>query len=708
MECQSAWSLVLLVTSRLSKSSLTLALSRSRRLRSLRCLGACPFTSLWADEMNELAKMKCPTEGRGRFTTSRVALLVIAAASCFAARAQDVPEGAYPGTMSCGPSALGGQDPSFVSPVTMTVSGRKVRWERPAAGTKEVMEGALGESGIEIEGFGGFVNPNSHQASFDWKTSVSLTRTEFGFSGPAQIRSKDGAMLVRECTVTLSQPGGQRNIQLAATPFPSTASAPTPPAVDPAPPSVTVAAASAPTAVLGLFGEQGAQGAQGAGSIPPAGPLPEQPSKPKTQSAEAAAQQAPEPASRPQLPSGRPGAAALPMASVPTPASQTASASVSLGVPSATPSQPRTVAASLEGYSGPAASTQAPPAEPPRAAAMKFQRPEDARPWPENPSHLANCNTGLLSKAQFQVCEDPQTSSAFLALNNALVPLLNRLYDVDQEAKKEIRVKALAAYADLWRNLDLRCPGLEYSCIEQATKLAASKADEVTSTAVAEAADARKAAQDRYYEQSDRAPLVVTNGGGGIKEAGNNRFLSSIFVENHSENAYSQIEVSCGLFVNWGDEKSIEPEFSYSIHAGIAPKSHTVSLPRMEVPWNPDSHADARIVKCRVLNTIAASASEAAAAVQKNQAETALIQQRTQMFLAQRDADRAEQAGDQVARLDRAMASIRPAPECRISLESMQAYRESVVAMQRSGQVRSAASIVDAAIVDARQRGCTN
>ena len=334
--------------------------------------------------------------------------------------------------------------------------------------------------------------------------------------------------------------------------------------------------------------------------------------------------------------------------------------------------------------------------------------PSQAR-VPKNPSGWSHCTREDLSPAQFEICENPSNARQFKELDDSLGRSLLRLQKLKASVKRAETDKVVAAAAVLWSKPEVACLKLDMDCILQATQEAARKADEAAIAAEGRMLPLQAASDKRYFQQRDAMPLVITNGGGGNKRRSSGEYITNLTVENRTDNAFSEIAVSCGLFETWGDEKSVEPEFSHTIRAGIAPKSRTLSLGYIDVPWDLGKWGtDAQVIKCRVVSTKAASAAEAKASIEKNQAETALIQQRSQAAIKgwdeERDRTRRDQSADQLMRLNNAIASLTPTVSCNAYGQAMARLRGTVIEWQKAGQ--SPYSIVQGHINEAKRMGC--
>ncbi|MGE3347822.1 MAG: lysozyme inhibitor LprI family protein [Ramlibacter sp.] len=328
---------------------------------------------------------------------------------------------------------------------------------------------------------------------------------------------------------------------------------------------------------------------------------------------------------------------------------------------------------------------------------------------PRNPSDWVHCTRADLSAAQFQICEAPAIARLFKELDQKLGTSLRHLEKLKASSRRAGTDKVVAPALALWSKPEAACPALDADCLRQATEEATRKAEQIATALEAQWLPLQKAADDRYFQQKDTLPLVITNGGGGNKPGNSGGYFTHLSVTNQTSNAYSEIAVACGLYETWGDEKSVEPEFNHTIRAGIAPKSRTLSLPYVAVPWDLSKwDTDAQVIKCRVLSTKAASAAEAQAATEKNQAETALIRQRTEAAMKswdeERERNKSEQSANQLVRLNQAIASFKRTPQCNAYGDIIAQQRSTVLQYQRAGQ--SGYSIVQSLINEARRMGC--
>ncbi|MBX3653760.1 MAG: hypothetical protein KF686_06210 [Ramlibacter sp.] len=354
---------------------------------------------------------------------------------------------------------------------------------------------------------------------------------------------------------------------------------------------------------------------------------------------------------------------------------------------------------------GPATAAPAPAAV---AAVPPVAAPGPGRA-PRNPESWGHCTRTDLSAAQFQVCEAPAQASLFKALDQNLGMALRHLDSLKASTQRAGKAQVVMPAFNLWNRPEAACPTLDTDCLRRATQEAQRQAEQIATAFEKQWLPQQKAAQDRYFQQRDAMPLVITNGGGGNKRNSAGAHVTHLSVENHTPQAFSEIAVACGLYETWGDEKSVEPEFNHTIQAGIAPRSRTLSLPYVTVPWDLAKWGtDAQIIKCRVLGTKAATAAEAQAATEKNQAETTLIQKRTEAAMKawdeERERNRSEQSANQLARLNQAIASLKPTPQCTAYGQIIAGERSTVLQYQRAGQ--SAYGIVQGLINEARRMGC--
>jgi hypothetical protein len=110
------------------------------------------------------------------------------------------PEGTYVGTLACEATVANPSEPAFSAPVSIKVAGSGVTWVRETPAMREVIAGTLANGSASFDGFGGSVSAATKQAFWDWKVKANLVYTSEGFRGPAQMLSKDGGDVLRNCS----------------------------------------------------------------------------------------------------------------------------------------------------------------------------------------------------------------------------------------------------------------------------------------------------------------------------------------------------------------------------------------------------------------------------------------------------------------------------------------------------------------------------
>ena len=134
---------------------------------------------------------------------------VCLALMCGSVSAQ-IRDGAYTGTIDCGPLITNPQQGPWSQSVQLTVSGQSVAWER--------LDSRLSESGSSMLRNGrvsfaleGRWNPGQRSTG-QWRNVVMLEWKDSVLSGPATIFSADGGQRLRDCSVRVAMAGGAKPV----------------------------------------------------------------------------------------------------------------------------------------------------------------------------------------------------------------------------------------------------------------------------------------------------------------------------------------------------------------------------------------------------------------------------------------------------------------------------------------------------------------
>lgn len=128
-------------------------------------------------------------------------------------------DGAYTGTIDCGPLLTNPQQGGWSQTVQLTVSGQNVTWERLDSRLTESGSGMLrnGRMSFNLEGRW---NPGQRSTG-QWRNVVMLEWKDSALSGPATIFSANGDQRLRDCSVRVAMAGGANPV---AVPSPVSAS----------------------------------------------------------------------------------------------------------------------------------------------------------------------------------------------------------------------------------------------------------------------------------------------------------------------------------------------------------------------------------------------------------------------------------------------------------------------------------------------------
>ena len=119
-------------------------------------------------------------------------------------------DGAYTGTIDCGPLITNPQQGAWSQPVQLTVSGQSVTWERLDNRLSESGSGMLrnGRVSFALEGRW---NPGQRSTG-QWRNVVMLEWKDSALSGPATIFSANGDQRLRDCSVRVAMAGGAKPV----------------------------------------------------------------------------------------------------------------------------------------------------------------------------------------------------------------------------------------------------------------------------------------------------------------------------------------------------------------------------------------------------------------------------------------------------------------------------------------------------------------
>ena len=123
---------------------------------------------------------------------------------CGAASAQ-IRDGAYTGTLECGPLITNPQQGAWKQPININVTGQSVTWERPDPRITEVGSSTLRDRRVSFA-LEGRWNPGQRNSG-KWRNVVMLEWKDSVLSGPATIFSADGDQRLRDCSVRVAMAG---------------------------------------------------------------------------------------------------------------------------------------------------------------------------------------------------------------------------------------------------------------------------------------------------------------------------------------------------------------------------------------------------------------------------------------------------------------------------------------------------------------------
>jgi len=127
------------------------------------------------------------------------------AMACGSVSAQ-IRDGAYTGTLDCGPLLTNPQQGAWSQPIQLTVSGQTVAWERLDSRLTETGSGALRDGRVSFA-LEGRWNPGQGRSG-QWRNVVMLEWKNAALSGPATIFSTNGEQRLRDCSVRVVMAGG--------------------------------------------------------------------------------------------------------------------------------------------------------------------------------------------------------------------------------------------------------------------------------------------------------------------------------------------------------------------------------------------------------------------------------------------------------------------------------------------------------------------
>ena len=114
-------------------------------------------------------------------------------------------DGAYTGTIDCGPLITNPQQGAWSQPVQLTVSGQSVAWERLDSRLSESGSGMLRNGRVSFN-LDGRWNPGQRSTG-QWRNVVMLEWKDSALSGPATIFSANGEQRLRDCSVRVAMTG---------------------------------------------------------------------------------------------------------------------------------------------------------------------------------------------------------------------------------------------------------------------------------------------------------------------------------------------------------------------------------------------------------------------------------------------------------------------------------------------------------------------
>lgn len=119
-------------------------------------------------------------------------------------------DGAYTGTIDCGPLITNPQQGAWSQPVQLTVSGQSVAWERLDSRLSESGSGMLRNGRVSFN-LDGRWNPGQRSTG-QWRNVVMLEWKDSALSGPATIFSANGEQRLRDCSVRVAMAGGAKPV----------------------------------------------------------------------------------------------------------------------------------------------------------------------------------------------------------------------------------------------------------------------------------------------------------------------------------------------------------------------------------------------------------------------------------------------------------------------------------------------------------------
>lgn len=123
---------------------------------------------------------------------------------CGVASAQ-IRDGAYVGTLECGPLISNPQQGAWKQPIHINVTGQTVTWERPDPRITEVGSSTLRDRRVSFT-LEGRWNPGQRSTG-RWRNVVMLEWKDSALSGSATIFSADGDQRLRDCSVQVAMAG---------------------------------------------------------------------------------------------------------------------------------------------------------------------------------------------------------------------------------------------------------------------------------------------------------------------------------------------------------------------------------------------------------------------------------------------------------------------------------------------------------------------
>lgn len=116
-----------------------------------------------------------------------------------------VRDGAYTGTIDCGPLLTNPQQGAWSQPIQLTVSGQSVAWERLDSRLTETGSSALRDGRVSFA-LEGRWNPGQGRSG-QWRNVVMLEWKNAALSGPATIFSANSEQHLRDCSVRVVMAG---------------------------------------------------------------------------------------------------------------------------------------------------------------------------------------------------------------------------------------------------------------------------------------------------------------------------------------------------------------------------------------------------------------------------------------------------------------------------------------------------------------------